>query len=249
MAKSKKSVLNKNVSPLYLLVALLVGLVAVLWAFNNVSADTRGRAATGSTGNGSLPGKHYNLNIHAVTNPKDATMTDSNTHNIFILENKRCAISLGQVDTFDQIQVKDGNCTDGKAQFMLPNPDPNNTGVSAYTVFARPLGKPGRNLSMNTCAMYTYTDPVTGVTTTEELCSVKVLDLSRTRGGQKFTNVSEYLLYMYVDIYDPATGTYTPTRVPLFDPMLQDYMWQTVGNTKLVQLKFFPGVATQVSNP
>ena len=83
----------------------------------------------------------------------------------------------------DDFAVLDANATDdGRAEFQLPNPDPNNTGTTEYSVFIRVLGKPGGKIKMATCA----TDPYTG----EEICSdLQVIEV-RTEGKKKFDNVS-----------------------------------------------------------
>src|ERR1051326_8757367 len=96
-------------------------------------------AAQAVTGNGSPSGAHYNLNIIGVPKGKTADMTGDNGHRIFVSLTGKTNILLSQGD----FQVLDANGTDGSASFQLPNPDPDNDGVTVYSVFARALGKPG----------------------------------------------------------------------------------------------------------
>lgn len=216
-----------------IIVALLVVALAVV-AFSTVAL-----ADKDVTGNGAPSGPHYNLNIIGVKD-KTADMTDSNRHVIFMPLWRKARIYL----TEGEFKVLDGNGTDGRAEFQLPNPDPDNDGVTEYSVFARALGKPNGKAKMTTCA----TDPMTG----EEVCSVHVLELERTRGKQKFENVSKYLLYIYAFVcteVDPDTGVclaWEYMRVPLFSDELEGYLWDYDNNgLKLAQLRFYP-IATEV---
>ena len=122
----------------------------------------------------------------------------------------------------------DANGTDGSAAFQLPNPDPDNDGVTEYSVWARALGKPGGSSQTTTCA----TDPVTLAT----WCSIYSMVLVREKGKSSFTNVSKELLYIYVDL----DGAGVAERYNLFNSALQDYFWQYDNNgLKLVQLRFY----------
>lgn len=178
-----------------------------------------------TTGNGALPGSHYNLNLIGVSNPKSTDMSGNNGGRIFVPLNGSTKIMLAEGD----FQVLDANGTDGSASFQLPNPDPTNSGTTTYSVYARALGKPNGTSKTTTCA----TDPTTG----ELWCSVYSMVLVRTSGKQSFTNVSKELLYLYADT--DADGTLE--RYPLFDSALADYYWQ-YDNTglKLAQLRFYP---------
>lgn len=182
-------------------------------------------SATGANaGNGAPSGAHFNLNVIGVSKAKSSSLTDSNRHSIFVPLTGSCQIGLGEGD----FQVVDGNCTDGKAQFTLPNPDPTNSGTTTYSVFARALGKPGGSSTTTTCA----TDPVDG----ELVCSVTSATLVRVKGKSSFTNVSKDLLYIYAD-YD---GDGDLDRVPLFGSALEDYYWQYDNDgLKLAQFRFY----------
>lgn len=175
-------------------------------------------------GNGAPGGAHYNLNIIGMAKGKNADMT-GNGHRIFVPLVGKAQIGLAEGAEF---KVIDPDATDGKATFQLPNPDPENDGVTWYSVYARALGKPGGSAKMTTCAI----DPVT----LEEICSIATLAVQRTKGKQSFDNVSNQLLYIYADL----DGDGTVERMPLFDDRLQDYFWSYDNQgLKLLQLRFY----------
>ena len=155
-----------------------------------------------SAGNGSPSGSHYNLNIIGVPKGKSADLTGNLGHRIFVPLTGKTKILLSEGSTF---QVLDANGTDGSAAFQLPNPDPDNSGITTYSVYARALGKPGGAAQIATCA----TDPVTG----EEVCSTLNYLSVRSKGKSTFTNVSKELLYIFADL----DGDGTDERYPLFD--------------------------------
>ena len=192
--------------------------------------------------NGAPNGAHYNLNLIGVPKDKTASMDGSSGHTIFVPLWRNTTIKL----TEGEFQVLDRNGTDGNgAAFQLPNPDPDGDGVTVYAVYARALGKPLNSASMTTCATYTYTDTATGVLVSEDLCSMAVLTLERSKGPSKFENVTKELLYIYADL--DADGILE--RVPLFSDELQDYFWAYDNNgLKLVQLRFYE-VPTNVNVP
>ncbi len=188
-------------------------------------------AAKVFAGNGAINGGCYNLQVIGVPS-KTSSLTDSNRHSIFMPIGGKSKILL-QEGAFNVI---DGNGTDGEAAFSLPNPDPTNSGTTAYSVYARLVGKPGSGVNMSTCAVDS-----TGAT----YCSQDTLSMSRIAGSSKFLNVSQQLLYIYADIN--ADGIID--RVPLFDSRLSDYFWDvdTIGRVH-IQLKFCP-VSTVVAAP
>ena len=175
-------------------------------------------------------GAHYNLNIIGVPKDKKASMNDNMGHRIFVAlgnkdgEPERTKILLAEGD----FQVLDANGTDGEAAFQLPDPDPENDGVTEYSVWARPLGKPGGKATMTTCG--TDEEDV-------EWCSIYSYVAIRNKGKSTFTNVSKELLYIYADM----DGDDNVERYPLFDEALEDYYWQYDNNgLKLLQLRFYP---------
>lgn len=206
-----------------ILVALVFGLVGgyalrALYAAPATSTTTTNFI----TGNGAPNGAHYNLNVIGVPKGKTATITSGNR--IFVPLEGNCKVGLSMGD----FSVLDGNCTDGQAAFQLPNPDPNATGTFVYSVWARPLGKPGGSSVATTCA----TDP----TTLEQVCSLSSLVSVRTTGKSTFVNASKDLLSIQVYL----DGSTTPTTLSLFDSRLQDYFWNYDNSgLKNLQLRFY----------
>lgn len=207
--------------------------VAVALVFIGLLLAVPGVAVAGE-GNGVPSGAHYNLNIIGVPMDKTAPMDDNNGHRIFVNLYRKTKIGLAEGETF---AVLDANGTDGNgAKFQLPNPDPDNDGVTVYSVYARPLGKPGGESEMSMCATGPGPDGILGTDDDEELCSVATLLIQRTKGKQKFENVSNQLLYIYVDL----DGDGTAERYPLFAEELQDYFWSYDNNgLRLIQLRFY----------
>lgn len=202
---------------------LIVGVagvgVAVLGAFAIQGAMAGGKV--GDTPNGA----HYTLNIHGVPKGKTASMTGSDTKNIFVPLEGKTKINL----TEGPFQVLDGNGTDGVAAFQLPAADANADGISDYSVYARALGKPGGSSTMTTC----ITDTL-GV----EYCSVESVVSVRDKGASQWSNVSKQLLTAYVD----TDGDGSPdTRVPLFSDDNYTYAWDYDNQgLRLLQLRFYP---------
>ncbi|MGD9142841.1 MAG: hypothetical protein PVG61_03230 [Dehalococcoidia bacterium] len=199
------------------------------------------------TGNGALSGPHYNLNIIGVPKDKTADMTNNNGHRIFVSLEGKAKIKLIEGDDF---AVLDANGTKGSASFQLPNPDPDGDGTTVYSVWARPVGKPGGDAVVTTCA-YEYVGPgPDGIVGTEddeyeEVCSLVTLEVTRTKGKPRFEDVSKELLYIYADIDEDGVVE----RVPLFDDSLEDYFWSYDNNgLKVLQLRFYE-VPTTVPSP
>lgn len=178
----------------------------------------------GGAGNGAPSGGHYSLNLIGVPKGKSADMTGNDGHRIFVPRDGNTKINLTEGD----FQVLDANGTDGSAAFQLPSPDPDNDGLTTYSVFARALGKPGGSSTTTTCAI----DPSDGAL----VCSLESMVLVRNTGKSSFTNVSKQLLYIYADL----DGDGTVERYPLFDDSLEDYFWE-YDNTGLTlgQLRFY----------
>ncbi|MHC4166506.1 MAG: hypothetical protein ACYSWQ_06075 [Planctomycetota bacterium] len=204
-----------------------------------------------------LTGQHYNLNIISVQNPKTADMTGTSGHTIFVNLEGKSKIKLAEAPEGESFLVLDRNGTDGNgAKFQLPAADPNNTGTTTYSVYARPLGKPNGKAEVATCATDPGPDGVFGTADDEEVCSLITLVVERTKGHQKFVNVTEELLYIYAWVWVdpdgiPGSGDEVKEflRIPLFDDALQDYFWSYDNKgLKLLQLRFYP-VPTTVSDP
>ena len=178
------------------------------------------------TGNGAPSGAHYNLNIIGVPKDKSADMDGNNGHRIFVNLDKKSKILLCEGEEFS---VLDANGTKGSAEFQLPNPDPDNDGVTVYSVMVRVLGKPGGLAKMTTCASDEMGD---------EYCSMYTLTMTRTKGkgAQKFTDVSKELLYVFADL----DGDGILERYPLFGEGLEGYFWDYDNNgLKLAQFRFY----------
>ncbi len=174
-------------------------------------------------------GNCYNLQLIAQLN-KSVSANENNGHRIFLRLGGNTKILLQE----GPFGVVDYNGTDGSASFRLPNPDPTNSGVTTYSVFARLVGRPGTGIDMTTCAYDALG---------EVYCSESSVSMTRSSGPSKFTNVSRELLYVYADI--DSDGDID--RVPLFSDQLQDYYWDvdTQGRAH-AQLRFCP-VSTNVN--
>ena len=202
-------------------------------ATDQAADDARAVQDALATGNGALPGSHYNLNIIGVPKNKTADMTGNDGHRIFVDLTGKTTILLSQ----GEFGVLDANGTDGSASFRLPAADPDNDGVTKYSVFGRALGKPYGKSAITLCA----TDPTTG----EAFCSFFSTLFMRDKGKSTFTNVTRTLLYIFADL----NGDGTLERYPLFDPALQGYFWDYDNNgLKLAQLRFYP-VPTDINQP
>jgi len=182
-------------------------------------------------------------------------------------EAERCKIMLTEGDDFE---VLDKNGTDGEAAFQLPDPDldpyiigePGDADTdSAYSVFVRPLGKPGGWSTMTTCADIldsTFGGLLGGAdqnvlkrnAADEHYCSIEqvgspiTLRTNGKDGKVTFTNVTAELLtiVLRVEILDEE-GYVTDTlcvRVPIFDDSLENEYWEYDNNgLKLLQVRFY----------
>jgi hypothetical protein len=183
-------------------------------------------AVLAGLGNGAPSGPHYNLNIIGVPKEKTANMTGNNGHRIFVSLQGKTKIKLSEAPDFN---VLDANGTDGSAAFEMPKPDPDSTGISKYSVWARSLGKPGGSATLTTCA----TDTATG----EEVCSIYSTIAYREKGKSTFSDVSKELLFVYADL----DGDGTLERYGLFDEELEGYFWDYDNKgLKLFQMRFYP---------
>lgn len=217
MARTKKSI---NWTLIMAVAALIVAILSAVYAAQSHEATL---SEAKMKGNGAPSGAHYNLNVIGVPKDKKADMTNSSGRRIFVPLVGNCKISLAE----GAYEVLDGNCTDGKSTFQLPNPDPENTGTTTYSVWARALGKPGGKSTMTTCA---YDE------LGEEWCSVEQMVSIRDKGKSTFTDVSKSLLYVYVDL----DGDGNTERYNIFNDALQDYFWNYDNNgMKLLQLRFY----------
>jgi len=230
-------------------------------------------------GNGSPSGAHYNLNIIG-TKEKSADMDGSNGHVIFVPMEGKIKIELQEGD----FAVLDANGTDGVAQFQLPDPglDPYVVGDAGdadietdYSVFVRPLGKPGGWSTITTVAdvieanlaeflsgkdlkVMNDAAELGGVASVEQVGQAITM---RTKGKSTFTNVTAELLtivlkveYTYDADGDPNTEddditTTVYVRVPIFDDLIENEYWEYDNHgLKLLQVRFYPGVVSDVTD-
>ena len=204
--------------------ALLIGALAIMATPSAFAA-----------GNGAPSGAHYTLNVIGVPKDKTADMTGANGHVIFTKLFGNSKINLAEGDSF---RVLDANGTDGNgAAFQLPNPDPDGDGVTAYSVFARALGKPGGSAKATSCV----TDD------TGSYCSTESMVLVRGTGKSSFTNVSKELLTVCLDTDGDLV---CDTRTSLFADDTSDYFWSYDNNgLRLAQLRFYEVPTTVGTTP
>ena len=189
--------------------------------------------ATAAGGNGAPSGAHYNLNIIGVPKDKNPDFSGGNGRRIFVDLVGRTKILLRE----GEFDVLDANGTDGTASFQLPEPDATDDGITDYSVFVRGLGKPGGSSMMTSC----YFDQQTQL----EFCSGGgyIVNVTSHGNNNKFQNVTNQLLYVWADI----DGDGDVDRTELFSDPLDEYYWYYDNNgLKLAQLRFYPGVGTQV---
>jgi hypothetical protein len=172
-----------------------------------------------------------------------------------------CCMEFGVLDC-------DG-ATDGEASFMLPDPDldpydVNNKGsadtMSSYSVFVRPLGKPGGFAEITTCAEVNESNLAAfmsaqdakalneacligdGVASVEQVGQEITM---RTKGKKKFENVTAELLTIVllveVDYEDDDIVDYTTyVRVPIFNDILEGEYWQYDNKgLRVLQVRFY----------
>ena len=227
------------------------------------------------TGNGAPSGTHYNLNIIGVAKNKTAEMTDGNGHVIFVPLWGKAKIELMEAPEGESFEVLDANGTDGPAVFQLPDPglDPYLVGdpgdadtVSDYSVFVRPLGKPGGWSTIRTCADLvdsSFAGLLSGdfVDTLNEAgefggeCSLEQVGQEitlRTSGKSSFSNVTAELLTIVFNVEvdtdgDGITDLTQLVRVPLFNDIIENEYWEYDNHgLKLLQVRFYP-VGTDVT--
>ena len=196
--------------------AALAAIVAVGVAFAGQGAPAEAQ------GNGAPSGRHYNLNI--VGGPGNGSGGASG-HVIHAPLNGNCRIDLAM----GAFKVLDNSCNDGDAaQFQLPDPDPEDDGVTAYSVYARALGKPNGSSRMTSC----FQDA------TGTFCSTENVVLLREKGKSSFSNVSRQLLTICINTDDDPE---CDERVGLFDDDGADYWWDYENSgLRLAQLRFYP---------
>ena len=205
-------------------------------------------AGKDNKGNGAPNGAHYNLNLIGVKNTDQLKNDDaSNGHRIFVSLGakdvpKRSKIYLYEAGPGESFAVLDGDATDGRGEFQLPPPktvlDGNGDVVSSdYTVWIRPLGKPGGKADLATCGYHI----IDGEEVYECNVGELVVELERTKGKKQFEDVTKELTTVtYCTDYVGGECT-TWDTVNIFDPFFDGYLWQYDNQgLKIVQLRFYP---------
>lgn len=224
---------------------------------------TPGDPLLSSHGNGAPRGAHeYQLNIIGTSTKNDNTVDDwgGNGRRIFVPLVGKTKILLEE----GPFEVLDANGTDGEAKFSLPAPgldayvigDPGSADVqSAYSVFIRPLGKPGGWATMTTCAELLDIEfgnllpggakQILNRAEGDAYCSIEQVGadiLTRSSGKSSFTNVTAELLTIVFQVeVETVNGLETfQVRVPLFDALIQGEYWEYDNHgLRLAQVRFY----------
>jgi hypothetical protein len=262
---------------------LLITSLIVVMALGSslVFAD---KPAEDTTGNGAPKApKLFSMNIIGMDEPKGKDAPDpealdgpNNGKRIFVPLNDKCSIYL----TEGPFDVIDYDGTDGVAKFQLPDPnlDPyliggDMTGVdtmSDYSIFVRPLGKPGGWATITTCADLIesniayllsgkflsvmnkkISDPNT-YASVEQVGQDVTLRTNGKNGKTTFTNVTAELTTIVfkidVDTNDDGVGDLIEyVRVPIFDDIIENEYWEYDNNgLRILQVRFYD-IGTDVS--
>jgi len=228
-------------------------------------------------GNGAPQGSHlYQMNIIGMSKDKnDNTDGDwgGNGHRIFVDLDGKSKINLVEGDDF---AVLDANGTDGNgALFQMPDPglDPYVVGdngdadtIADYSVYVRPLGKPGGWATITTCAdvLDSSFGGLLGGQDRKVLndagdlggqCSIEQVgqDITmRTKGKSSFTNVTAELTTIVFEVAidydgDGVVDETVQVRVPIFDDSIENEYWEYDNHgLRVLQVRFYD-VETDVS--
>jgi hypothetical protein len=214
-------------------------------------------------GNGSPDAKKvYSFNIIGVSHDKDADMDDNSGRRIFVPLDGKTKILLSE----GEFAILDANGTDGEAEFQLPDPglDPylvDDKGkadtMSDYSVYVRPLGKPGGWATITTCADLadsTFAGLLPGnfIKTLNKDCELGGLasveqvgrDITlRQKGKSTFQNVTAELLTIVFKVDVELTDSSIITvyvRVPIFDDIIDGEYWEYDNHgLKILQVRFY----------
>ena len=235
----------------------------------------------GVLGNGAPQAKLLGkLNIIGVKNPKSDNMDNNGGSVIFVALEGKSKINLQEAPEGEGFAVLDKNGTDNDgALFQLPPPgldaylvgDTEGKDTTAdYSVFVRPLGKPGGWATITTCAQLVDSTfggllPGSFLRTLNKECEwdgalasveqVAADILTRYKGKSSFTNVTAELLTIVFKVEVDLDGDPDTTddivivyvRVPIFDDIIQGEYWEYDNHgLKLCQVRFYD-VETDVS--
>ena len=263
-------------------IVCLAVVMAVAFGFGNAFANPEGTPDAE---------RLYKFNIIGMQNPKNVNMDQGSGKVIFVNLNEPSQINLVCSDDPDVLDMYDGleegsfdildkDATDsGKedpspgAILALPDPglDPYVIGEkgdadvwSAYSIYIRPLGKPGGWATITTCA-----DVLEGpLAEWLDRGAIKILNRAgafggvasieqvgqpiteRPQGKSIFTNVTAELLTIVLKVEIWVDGVLYDTiyvRVPIFDEMLANEYWEYDNNgLKLLQVWIYDN-STDVS--
>lgn len=176
-------------------------------------------------------GQHFTLNLIGKESIGAGTGGPGG-HKIFVPLYGDCRIDLSEGD----FAVGDADCVnDPRAAFTLPNPDPEDDGVSSYRIYIKALGKPGGNATMTTCKEDDGT-----------WCSTENVYVARAAGHSPSYDVSRTLLTVCHD--QDGDGDYE--REQIFDDSNAGYFWNYQNSgLRLAQLRFYPNTPTDISGP
>lgn len=247
--------MKRNGIALFLALTLLIFSIFVLAAPEGIPSDAN---------------RIYKFNIIGVDNEKEVDLKEDGGKRIFVNLNGYSAIYLEE-GPFD---ILDANGTDEDgARFQLPDPDLDPYNVadkgdadvwSAYSIYIRPLGKPGGSAAITTCADLLDSDFA-------DLLSGKFLRVlnkegyfggyasveqvshemnTRPKGKSKFANVTAELTTIVfkveVELEDGSIAV-DYIRVPIFDPIIENEYWEYDNNgLKLLQVWIYDN-STDVS--
>jgi hypothetical protein len=242
-------------------------------------------AGKDETGNGAPSGNHFTLNIIGVDNPKNVNMNQGAGNTIFVKLgsdteglDQHTKISLIEGETFAVLD-KNGTDADG-AKFQLPAPgtdayiigSPGDADTTTdYSVFVRPLGKPGGWCTITTCAdvldstfggllpnnvQRTIQNSAGYFGGYASLEQVGYEITHRDAGQEKFTNVTAQLTTIVFKVWvdldaggDVDANEIFYVRVPIFDDSLQGEYWDYDNNgLKVLQVRFYPGVPSDLTD-
>jgi hypothetical protein len=264
----------KKVIGIALAVALLVSLVPAV----ALADDGNGNGAPDADklGQVNIIGVKYDKNVN-MGNVIEEANGGGNGSVIFVAlgtdgEPVHSKISLVEGDSF---AVLDKNATDADGaviQLMDPDLDPYIVGQdmagvdtdSAYSVWVRPLGKPGGWSTITTCAellesefesyftgkdlkaIHNAAGYFGGSASIEQVTSPITLRTNGNGNKVQFTDVTAELLTIVFKVtieYDDNGETVTEVvyvRVPIFDDMLQGEYWDYENHgLKLLQVRFY----------
>ena len=229
-----------------------------------------------------LVGEHFNLNLIGV---KDKVMDDVSGGNVIFVDLYGVTnIMLLPAAEGESFTVLDKNGTDGEAALQMPEPglDPYIIGEpgdadteSDYSVWIRPLGKPGGIAEINTMAEVDSINLADFLKNKEakDLDEIFVLDpdasvtwvripqtvtVERKPGKQKFVDVTGELLTVMYEVtveYDSDGDDVLDktlvfeVRIPIFDDILENEFWEYDNDgLKLLQMRFYPGMPADVTD-